>query len=150
MDPAAVLTTTQIVSGVLDSLKNARDLVRGTNNAELRAQISDAYDTLLDLKAQLLDQDDELRQLKAKLAKQSEIEGPIPPFGYFYKRGDRENPLCPKCYQSPEKREAYLTAPTPWNRGIRRECRICGHLIYEKEMDLSSVRVGRRPSSSWT
>jgi hypothetical protein len=150
MDPSGILTTTQIVSGVLDSLKNARDLVRGTNNAELKAQISDAYDSLLDLKAQLLDQDEELRRLKAEMTKRSEIVGPIPPFGYFYKKGDPENPLCPKCYQSPEKREAYLTGPTPWNRGIRRECHLCGHLIYEKEMDLSPVRASRRPSSQWT
>ena len=149
MDPTAVLSITQIVSGSLDSLKNARDLVRGTNNSELKAQIGDAYDTLLDLKGRLVDQDEELRQLRAELAKKSEIEGPVPPFGYFYKKGDRENPLCPKCYQSAERCEAYLTPPESISRGIRRQCRICGHLIYEKEMELGVTQVARRPRSPW-
>ena len=65
------------------------------------------------------------------------VEGPFPPFGYVFKNGDRENPLCPKCWQENPPREAYLTALQEWNKGLRRTCRICGHHIYEKEMDLS-------------
>ena len=74
------------------------------------------------------------------------LEGPYPPFGYFFKSGDRENPLCPKCAQENPPKEAFLTPLETWNKGLRRKCRLCGHFIYERAMDLSP-RPGsqRRP-----
>jgi len=140
MDPN-IIPVSAVIASVLSSLKNARDLAKDTSNSELRNQISDAYDSLLDLKSRLFEMDDEIRQLKAVLAKKAEMEGPVPPFGYFYKNGDREHPLCPKCYQSKEPTESYLTPAQSWNGGIRRECRNCHHFIYEKEMDLSPKRA---------
>jgi hypothetical protein len=140
MDPS-IIPIASVVANVLSSLKNARDLAKDTSNAELRGQIGEAYDALLDLKALLLDMDEENRRLRAELAKRAEFEGPIPPFGYFYKNGNREHPMCPKCFQAKEQRESYLTPATPWNGGIRRECRICGHFIYEKDMDLRPRRI---------
>jgi hypothetical protein len=74
----------------------------------------------------------------------SGIEGPFPPFGYFFKNGDRENPLCPKCIQDNPPKEGFLTPVEQWNRGLRRKCRLCGHLIYEREMDLSPRPASQR------
>lgn len=145
MDPAIIPITT-VIGSVLSSLKNARDLAKDTTNSELRSEISDAYDALLDLKSRLFEMDEEIRQLKTELAKRGEIEGPRAPFGYFYRKGDHEHPLCPKCYQSSELKVSFLTPPNPWNGGIRRDCRICGLTVWEKEMELgtSRVQIGRR------
>ena len=144
MEPGGIIKTTEIIAGVLSALKNARELARDTSNSELKDQISDAQDGLLSLKERLLEIHDENRQLKAELAKRTAIEGPVPPFGYFYKDGDRDNPLCPKCYQSKERCESYMGPLIPWNRGSRRNCRNCGHSIYEQEMDLSPRRLQLR------
>ena len=139
MDTSGIATTTQIIAGVLSALKNARELATLTSNAELKDQLSEAQDGLLHLKERLLDLEDEKRQLKADLAKKAETEGPVPPFGYFYKNSDRDYPMCPKCYQSKESRVSYMGPLHPWSGGMRRTCRSCGHHIYEKEM---------RPSTS--
>jgi hypothetical protein len=97
MEPSGIATTAQIVASVVSVLKDARELAKGSSNSELKQAIGDAYKGLLDLRERLLDLDTENRQLKAELEKKTEVEGPIPPFGYFYKRGDRDNPVCPKC-----------------------------------------------------
>lgn len=150
MDPNIIPVST-VIASVLGSLKNARDIAKDTSNSELRNQINDAYDSLLDLKGRLFEMDEEVRLLKAALAKRAEMEGPVPPFGYLYKNGDHEHPLCPKCYQSKEPVESYLTPAQPWSGGIRRKCRTCHHFIYEEEMDLSVARVPRqRGTSNWT
>jgi hypothetical protein len=145
MIPSGVIPAAQLIASVLTSLKTARDIAKDTTDPLLKSQVAEAYEGLLDLKERLLALDEENRQLKNELAKKTQIEGPIPPFGYFYKAGDREHPLCPKCYQSKEPREYYLTPAHPWNGGIRRECQICDQLIYEKEMNLSPrpMRIGR-------
>ena len=140
----SIIPITTVIGSVLSSLKNARDLVKDTSNSELRDEISDAYDGLLDLKGRLFEMDEENRQLRIELAKKGEVEGPLPPFGYLFKNGDREHPMCPKCFQSKERMESFLTPAQPWNGGIRRECHNCHHMIYEKEMDLSAIQVARR------
>ncbi len=131
MDPN-IISITQIVSGALGALKKAIDLAGLTNNAELRGQISEAYNSIRDLQRMLLDLDDENRRLKAELSKKAELEGPVPPFGYFFKNGDHEHPLCPKCMQGKESRESFLTPAQEWNGGLRRVCRICGLHIYRE------------------
>ena len=144
MDTSGIATTTQIIAGVMSELKNARELATISSNSELKEQLSEAYDGLLHLRERLLDLEDEKRQLKADLVKKAEYEGPVPPFGYFYKNGDQDNPMCPKCYQSKEARESYMNPLHSWNRGMRRTCRSCGHHIYEQEMDLSPRRLPLR------
>src|SRR6202043_1849533 len=123
---ASIVAITQIVTGALGALKNASDLARLTNNSELRGQISEAYDSILNLKAMLMDLDEENRNLKAELKKKAELEGPVAPFGYFFKNSDHEHPLCPKCIQEREPREFFLSPVQEWNGGLRRGCRTCG------------------------
>ena len=122
----------------MSALKNARDLVRDTNNAELKNELASAYDGLLSLRERLLDLESQKRTLE------EEIDGPLPAFGYFFRKGDSDNPLCPKCYQGKGKIQAFLSPAISWNGGIRRECRICHEFFYEKEMDLGSTRVAKR------
>jgi hypothetical protein len=102
MEPIGVFSAAQLFANVLSSVKAARDIAKDTSDPLLKAQVGEAYEGLLDLKERLLVLDEENRQLRAELAKRSEIEGPIPPFGYFYKYGDRDHPLCPNAI-SPRK-----------------------------------------------
>jgi len=151
MDFGTATTTAQLVASVVGTVKTARDLAKDIGNRELKETIGDAYDGLNDLRQRVLDLDEENRQLKADLAKKAEIEGPLPPFGYFIYKHLPENPLCPKCYQAKESTISYMGPPQNWNRGMRRQCRNCGHYIYEKEMDLTPTTVqSRRPyRSQW-
>jgi hypothetical protein len=146
----APLATAQLVASVVNTVRAARDLARDTTNHELKEKIGEVYDGLMDLRERLFNLDEENRQLKAELEKKAEIEGPVPPFGYFFDKRHPDAPLCPKCYQQSDSRVSFMGPLQPWNRGERRLCRNCGHGIYEKEMDLSPRSPqSRRPYNTW-
>jgi len=130
-----ITTTAQLVATVVGTVKTARELAKDISNHELKEKIGEAYDGLLDLRQRLLDLDEENRHLKAELTKKAEIDGPNPPFGYFYDRRHPDDPLCPQCYQSKESRISFMGPIHSWSGGLRRNCRNCGHAIFEKEMD---------------
>lgn len=134
MDYAGAVTTAQLIATVTGTLKTARELVKDVSNHELKEKIGDAYEGLLDLRERLLAIEDENRQLKNALSKKAQIEGPLPPFGYVYRVGDREHPLCPRCYQSKEPAEFYLSGAQAWCGGIRRDCGACGLVVWERAM----------------
>ena len=102
---AAAATVVQTISSTLATLKNARDLAKDSKDHELKGVIGDAFDALLDLKERILALDEENRELKAKLSKREAIAGPLAPFGYLFKNGDMEHPLCPNCYQEKGMRD---------------------------------------------
>lgn len=135
MEPlTGIATTAQLVANVVSTIKAARDLAKNVGNGDLKDRIAEAYDGLLDLRQRLLDVDEENRRLKVELEKKFEIEGPIPPFGYFFDKRYPDQPLCPRCYQSKESCLAYLTPPEcPLGPGTTpdRRCRLCGQIFYE-------------------
>ena len=135
MDYAGAVTTAQLIATVTGTLKTARELVKDVSNHELKEKIGDAYEGLLDLRERLLTLEHDNRQLKDVLSKKAQIEGPLPPFGYLYRVGDREHPICPKCYQSERSAEFYMSPATSWSGGIRRDCRACGLIVWEQEME---------------
>jgi hypothetical protein len=122
--PPAVLTTAQLVSGLVASVKNALDIARASSDHALKGAVSELYDSFLDVKGRVLDLDEENRALK------------VAPHGYYFVAGDKERPLCPRCFQENPQKIAFLTSPHEWNRGIRRTCKLCRHHVYEKEMEL--------------
>lgn len=129
----AATTTAQLVANVVGTVKAARDLAKDLSNHELKDKIGDAYDGLLDLRQRLLDVDEENRQLKAELAKKAEIQGPVPPFGYFFDKQHPDTPICPKCYQAKESRIAFMGSLHSWSGAMRRVCQLCGHICREQE-----------------
>jgi hypothetical protein len=146
MDFGAATTTASLVANVVGTVRAARDLAKDIGNHELKEKIGDAYDGLNDLRQRVLDLDEENRQLKAELAKKAEIEGPVPPFGYFFDKRHPDHPMCPKCYQAKESRIAYMGPLHPWNGGMRRVCQLCGHITTEQEGERVTVtRLQRRP-----
>ncbi len=142
--PPAVLTVTQLVGGLVSSAKTARELAKDTSNHDLKAAISDLYDDVLSVKERVVDLDEENRALRAALNEKGKYIGPVLPHGYYFQAGDNEHPLCPRCFQETPQRIAFMTEPEDWNLGIRRQCKLCRHHIYEKPMVLNSV--GRRPT----
>ncbi len=148
-----LVTTTSIVSGAIAALKTARDLVIATSNSELRDQINQALEAVMDAKLRLIEIDEENRQLKAALAKKEEIVGPIPPFSFFYRKSDtsQQHPMCPRCFQSERPVEHYMSSPyTSRDDGsVSRHCRMCGHQVYERTGQEQSLPPFNPSDNSW-
>ena len=125
--PPGVLTTTQLVAGLVASAKNAHELVKVSSDHELKAAVSELYNSLLDVKARVLDLDEENRQLKVELARKDEIDGPKGPNGFFFYRSKPDNPLCPWCWQSSSKNAVFLTESNAYGMSGYR-CIICNNM----------------------
>jgi hypothetical protein len=142
--PPAVLTTAQLVGGLVASAKNAVDLAKASSDHALKGAVSELYDSLLDVKARVLVLDEENRGLKAELARKDEFVGPIEPHGYFFYKDKPDQPLCPKCFQSQASNPVFLGPIEMTITGKFRRCLICNWQHYETaEQPLQPVRMGR-------
>jgi hypothetical protein len=141
--PPAVASTVQLVSGAVATAKTLRDLLKDTQNHELKAAISDLYDDIIDVKARVLDLDEENRNLRAQLEQKDEIVGPFDPFGYFYKKLDdeKQKPICPRCFQSMPSNVVFLGPLHMWNNGQRRSCTVCTYHRLETPMRPGTIRM---------
>ena len=146
--PPAILTTTQLVGGLVASAKNALDLTKLSSDHALKGAVSELYDSLLDVKGRVLDLDEENRNLRAELARKGEFIGPLDPHGYFFYKDRPEQPLCPKCLQSQPSNAVFLGPLHSWNGGQRRDCRVCRfhHMETPKQLDPT---IGRTGPWSW-
>lgn len=125
--PKAALTTVQIVSGLAASAKNAVDLAKSTSNSELKGAVSELFDSVLDVKARVLELDEENRRLTKELEQKDEIVGPEGKDGFFFYKSKPGKPLCPKCWQSPTKKNAvFLTETDYYGPGYK--CIICNSM----------------------
>ncbi len=125
--PPAVLTTTQLVGGIVASAKNAVDLAKVSSNHELKAALNELYDSVLDVKARVLDLDEENRRLKEELGRREEIIGPEGKNGFFFYKAKPDKPLCPVCWQSATKKNpVFLVDWDAYGPGYR--CVICNGL----------------------
>jgi hypothetical protein len=132
MDFHSAIPVSQLLSSTLSALNNVRDLAKESSNHELKEKISETYDAVLSLKERMLAMTDEIRDLKAQLAVKASFTGPVPPFGYVFKDGDMDHPLCPNCYQE-KGHESFLPIAEPWNDGTkRRKCNTCGWIRLEE------------------
>jgi len=109
-------------------------MAKDSTDSVLKEQISQIYDTLLDLKERTIALGEENHLLKSELAKKSQYIGPIAPHGYYFQAGENDIPLCPTCFQSHPQRVGFMSDRESWNNGIRRRCKLCNNVIYEKEM----------------
>jgi hypothetical protein len=76
--------------------------------------------------------DEENRKLRAELDRRGDFEGPLAPFGYVYRKGDRQQPLCPKCFQLPGGSIIGYRGQAMDNEyEFVRTCSICGNLYRE-------------------
>lgn len=147
--PSAVLNTVQIVGGLAASAKNALDLAKASSDHELKAAVSELYNSVLDVKGRVLDLDEENRRLKEELARRGDIEGPVGPFGYFFTKQKAENPLCPKCLQSQPSNIVFLGELRKHQGGRLRKCPVCKYGNYEEPPTTGpAIAVAQSLSSS--
>jgi hypothetical protein len=131
--PPAAVATVQLVSGLVASAKNAFDLSKASSDHDLKAAVSELYDSLLEVKGRVLDLDEENRELKAQLARKEDIDGPTEPYGYFFHRDKPDKPICPKCFQSQPSNVVFLMPiKITSNNGRHRECLVCKWLKWEQ------------------
>jgi len=146
MDASAAVTATQMVATVVNTVRAAKELAKDISNHELKDKIGEIYDSLNDLRQRVLDLDEENRALKGEVAKKLDIEGPTPPYGYFYRKDHPQDPLCPTCYQSKESRLGFMGPQRRSSAGVYRSCHLCGKLIYEDRSQRSEIVI----QSEWT
>jgi hypothetical protein len=129
-----IATVGQLLNSAVNTAKTIRDFAKESSDTTLKAEISSLYDTLLDIKAKVLDLDEENRSLKAQLVAKDEFEGPIAPHGYYYKKGDRQHPLCPNCIQEQPSKLGFMgeMEVTGSSHTAYRLCKLCRHLHYER------------------
>jgi hypothetical protein len=140
--PPAVLTTAQLVGGLVASARNAVDLAKASSDHALKGAVNELYDSVFDVRTRVLELDEENRGLKAELARKGEFIGPIEPHGYFFYKDKPDKPLCPKCFQSQPSNPVFLN-PVEGTGRLRR-CLICNWQHYETdEQPLEPVRMGR-------
>jgi hypothetical protein len=146
MDFSTIASVGGLISATIGATKNARDLAKDSSDHALKEQIGDIYDGLFELRERILALDEENRKLKAALVEKAAYIGLIPPHGYVYAGTDTEHqhPLCPTCYQSKPQKIGVMGEAQDWNGGIRRGCKLCGHHVYEREMELGRVTRVRR------
>lgn len=122
----------------LGTLKQIKDLVGKYNDLPLMKQILDLQTEIFELQTENLKLRDELADLRRRQDQRERLQmrGPL---NYYYQEGD-EVPFCPKCWEN-EAKLIHLSAPEPWNRGIRRECRVCKETFWEKPMDLRPSQI---------
>lgn len=145
VDPTLASTTVTLLNNGLNILKNARELTKGSSDTKLKDELSSLYDTFLELKERLLQLKDENIELSRKLNERSKVSRDSK-LGYFFKEGETD-PLCPKCYQSPQQLMVYLDRPyreTDSGR-VTRFCRICTQTYTEVEGHYPDY-----PSSPWS
>jgi hypothetical protein len=128
--PAAVVSTVSLVNNAISSVKNAKELIKDSQDGKLHSAVSEALADVLELRIRLLELDGENLELKAKLAQKTTLKRG-PEFGYYFKDGDPD-PLCPKCYEGQGK-VAYLTPlyREPDLDICSRYCRQCSTSYYE-------------------
>jgi hypothetical protein len=130
--PPVVLNTAQIVAGAVASARNAVELAKASSSHELKAAVSELYDSLLDVKARVLDLDEENRALRAAATEAAKYVGPIAPHGYFFSVESMEDPLCPKCFQARSRIISFMKAPDYAGNGrYSRQCPICFHTHHD-------------------
>lgn len=148
MDMKDAVTATQMVGSVVSTVKSLRDWAKSSGNHELNQRAGDVFDSLNDLRQRVLDLDEENRNLKVELAKRADIDGPVPPHGYYFDKRYPEAPLCPKCYQSKENpRIGYMTTPSAGSFGTSRRCQLCGFSLYEDRSKRGGTQIITR--NSW-
>ena len=141
--PPGLLTTVQLVGGLAASAKNALDIVKASSDHDLKAAVSELYDSVLDVKVRVLDLDEENRRLKADLERKAEVIGPEDPHGYFFFKDKPDQPLCPKCVQSQPANAVYLPKVYTYKSGAKsRTCIICRFEYFEDRASTQNRGVG--------
>jgi hypothetical protein len=126
IDPHTATTALGIANTAIGSVKSALELAKKTKDLDLKHEISNVMDNVLELKAKVLELDEENRNLRQSLEQKETIKRE-PKHGFWLKEGETA-PLCPRCYEGAEHLTVYLSnAKFSDIFGYRRTCNVCEH-----------------------
>lgn len=97
-------------------------------DSDLKEQIADFFDAILDVKERVLELNQENRVLKEQLAEKTLIKRDQVTKGSY--KTDEADPLCPKCYQGPKHAAVYLEQQQDGSGW----CLFCGFHVYAKRV----------------
>ena len=120
-----------IVKTAGEATKKLYELSRQIKDQTTRQQVDEVLDELRDLKHQASLLEDENRELKAKLRFNSDEYEFRNPF--WYKKGYKKTPLCPKCFSN------HVAAPI--GQGANLECPKC--LVCDSHFTLDTFTAAR-------
>lgn len=143
MSLTAAATASKILADTLSISKAVRERAKQSKDTEIKAHISDLYDSVLSLKEAVMLVADENAELRRKIA---ELEKP--PAGpeirqvgltnYYY--SGEKGPFCQPCYDVNRR----LVPLAPRNRyagGLGRKCEVCNKVFFEtNEVDHMHVQ----------
>jgi hypothetical protein len=147
MSLTAVAAASKILADTLSISKTVREQAKGSKDTDLKAHISDLYDSVLSLKEAVMlvaDENNALRQRITELEHPPQKptirqEGDV---NYYYV-GD-EGPYCQPCFDGKGGMLVRLTPVQQWSGGVRRKCEVCNKFFYERPMtDLPTSRFIR-------
>lgn len=116
----------------LGTLKKIREIIKKYNDRQLVKLILALQTELFELQSDNLNLDAKLASLQRQLDAREKMHM-RPPFNYYFRDGD-DVPFCPKCWKSYGK-AIHLPAPEQSSAGIRRDCKICKEIYWEKAVD---------------
>jgi hypothetical protein len=124
----------------MSSLKAARERAKGSQDTDLKAIINDLYDELLSLKEVVIRLTNENAELRRKPEPEIKQVGAV----HYYFLGEK-GPYCQPCYDGRQKL-AVLTPPEDFRGGIRRRCKVCDQVFYEKpKEDEAAFAIANKP-----
>jgi len=94
---------------IWDGLEAAAETLRKADKISEYKEILSAIGTIRGLENQLSEADQKIRHLQRELDKRLTLEGPTPPFGYFFNPKHPDSPICPKCYQAETPSISFMT-----------------------------------------
>jgi len=126
MIPLATATTALgLANSAVSAVKSAYELSKKTSDLDLKHQINNVMDSVLDLKAKVIELDEENRTLRKQLEQKENIKREHK-HGFWLKDGETQ-PLCPRCYEGENHSVVYLSsAKFTQGLGYLRRCHVCG------------------------
>jgi len=76
IDPHSAATALGIANSAISSVKSALDLAKNVQDRDLKRELSNVMDNVLDLKAKVLELDEENRNLRRSLCRSVASRGP--------------------------------------------------------------------------
>jgi hypothetical protein len=126
IDPQSAGTVLGLANSAISAVKSAFELSKKTSDLELKHQISEVMDSVLNLKVKIIELDEENRTLRRRLEQKDSIKRE-PKHGFWLRDGETE-PLCPRCYEGEKHLVAYLSpAVFTDSSGYQRKCNVCGY-----------------------
>ncbi|HEY4930085.1 MAG TPA: hypothetical protein VII23_00820 [Terriglobales bacterium] len=143
IDPAAGLA---LFNAIATAGKNIYEIAQGVSKIEVKQQLMEVYDTLMNLKVQVSELEDENRNLRDNLRFKGDEFVFNMPFWYEKKFPDRA--LCPKCFS--QKVLAPMGPVTAAEGDRYRDCLVCGAVFNVSRSRISGNEFPGGGSAGWT